>query len=272
MLEKPEMQSIVNNEKSSNDGFLSSFMDGKFYKTNDVFTKYPNILRIQLYYDDLEVTNPLGSKTSIHKLGAFYFTLQNIQSHHLCSSPKNIHLLMLCHSEDINKYGFKKILNPFLADMKKLESEEGVTVNIAGQEVVLRATICAFCSDGLAAHQNDLLQPSCKMFCRMCLITRDNLHAGNFEEHTIRTKELFDQHVLASKVDAKNLSATGIREECVLKESLYFHSATNYVFDAMHDFLESICPMEIKYVLNQFVYVDKYFKVSMLNARLATFN
>lgn len=49
MLEKPEMQSIVNNENSSNDGFLSSFMDRKFYKNDDVFTKYPNILRIQLY-------------------------------------------------------------------------------------------------------------------------------------------------------------------------------------------------------------------------------
>lgn len=93
---------------------------------------------------------------------------------------------MLCHTEDINKYGFIKIFNPFLADMKKLESEEGVTVNNTGQEVVLRATIFAICSDGQAAHQvYGMLQPSCKMFCHMCLITLDNLHAGNFEEHTI---------------------------------------------------------------------------------------
>ena len=31
---------------------------------------------IQIYFDELETTNPLGSKTGIHKLGAFYFVLK----------------------------------------------------------------------------------------------------------------------------------------------------------------------------------------------------
>jgi hypothetical protein len=34
---------------------------------------YP--LVIQLYYDDFETANPLGSKSGLHKLGGFYFTV-----------------------------------------------------------------------------------------------------------------------------------------------------------------------------------------------------
>lgn len=37
-----------------------------------------NALQVQLYYDDIETTNLLGSKKGIHKLGCIYFTLRNL--------------------------------------------------------------------------------------------------------------------------------------------------------------------------------------------------
>lgn len=48
------------------------------YYNADVFSKHPfktldsNFLQIFLYYDDLEVCNPLGSKCIIHKLGMLF--------------------------------------------------------------------------------------------------------------------------------------------------------------------------------------------------------
>ena len=48
---------------------LGDFCDGILFKDHDLFKEDPTALQIQLYYDELEVCNPLGSKTRKHKLG-----------------------------------------------------------------------------------------------------------------------------------------------------------------------------------------------------------
>ena len=50
---------------------MKDFCDGDFFKDHPVFTSNPLAIQIQviLYYDDIEVANPLGSKAVNHKLG-----------------------------------------------------------------------------------------------------------------------------------------------------------------------------------------------------------
>lgn len=43
------------------------------FQTHPLFSKDPSGLQIMLYYDDVEVCNPLGSKAKIHKLGKLTF-------------------------------------------------------------------------------------------------------------------------------------------------------------------------------------------------------
>ena len=50
---------------------ITNFRDGKKFTENDLFRTCPEALQINLYYDDVEVCNPLGSKRKIHKLGRF---------------------------------------------------------------------------------------------------------------------------------------------------------------------------------------------------------
>lgn len=50
-------------------GYLNDLRDGDFFKTHEIFSKYPTALQFVIYYDELEVCNPLGSKNKIHKLG-----------------------------------------------------------------------------------------------------------------------------------------------------------------------------------------------------------
>lgn len=66
---KPSRFSL-DNEKFVNDGIIRTFRDGKRYKNSEYFQLLPNALRVIFYYDDIEVMNPLGSKTGIHKIGA----------------------------------------------------------------------------------------------------------------------------------------------------------------------------------------------------------
>lgn len=48
---------------------LRDFCDGELFRNNQLFREDPSALQIQLYYDELELCNPLGSKAKKHKLG-----------------------------------------------------------------------------------------------------------------------------------------------------------------------------------------------------------
>lgn len=91
--------------------------DGSYFKSNDFFSQQKCALQIQLYYDDFETVNPLGSEKGIHKLGCIYFTLRNLPPK--CNSVlMNIHVVAFFHSQDLKKYGFDEILKPLIDDVK----------------------------------------------------------------------------------------------------------------------------------------------------------
>ena len=56
---------------SRNDNLLSDYCDGTAYKEHPLFSREVQSLQLMLYYDELEVCNPLGSKTKSHKIGRF---------------------------------------------------------------------------------------------------------------------------------------------------------------------------------------------------------
>ena len=63
-----------------------------------------------LYYDDLEVCNPLGAFHGRHKLGMFYWTLVNFDSAERFSFA-NIQLMTVALSSDIDYYGIQQIVS-----------------------------------------------------------------------------------------------------------------------------------------------------------------
>lgn len=59
----------INNTHQRDDGKFEDFCDGQTFKTHPLFSRNPNALQLMLYYDEVEITNPLGTKTGKHKLG-----------------------------------------------------------------------------------------------------------------------------------------------------------------------------------------------------------
>ena len=51
------------------DGLLGDYCDGTDFQNHELFVEHPKSLQINIYYDDVEVANPLGSKAKVHKLG-----------------------------------------------------------------------------------------------------------------------------------------------------------------------------------------------------------
>ena len=57
---------------------MEDFCDGYMYKEHPLFSVDNTALQIFLYYDDVELCNPLGSKAKVHKVG-MDITLVNIE-------------------------------------------------------------------------------------------------------------------------------------------------------------------------------------------------
>ena len=54
------------------DQLLGDFCDGSDFKNHPLFYLDEKCLQLMLYYDDVEVCNPLGSKVKLHKLGMLF--------------------------------------------------------------------------------------------------------------------------------------------------------------------------------------------------------
>lgn len=114
---------------------MRDYCDGIVAKKHPLFSTSMGSLQILLYYDDLEVCNPLGSRKSIHKLGndikyqicmvffliigLFYFTFGNYRNR---SVLRNIHLVAIAKTSLIKKYTMSAVLSPLIKDVQKLVS------------------------------------------------------------------------------------------------------------------------------------------------------
>ena len=80
----------IKHDHKHNDDFLEDFCDGKKYITHPFFSStYKLTLQLILYFDELEICNPLGSSRKKHKLGRYYFLLE-----YLIFSPYSRFLLL----------------------------------------------------------------------------------------------------------------------------------------------------------------------------------
>ena len=98
---------------------LSDFCDGYLFKNHPVFSTDPTALQIILYYDELELTNPVGCFVKKHKIGCLMFSLGNIHPR-FRSSLKSMYLVAVATTSVIDKYGIDRILQPFVGDINKL--------------------------------------------------------------------------------------------------------------------------------------------------------
>ena len=67
-LAKPDVLDEVLNGYTSTGGVLRDFCNGEFFKNHPMLHD-AKVLVLGLFYDDLSVVNPLGSRKKKHKLG-----------------------------------------------------------------------------------------------------------------------------------------------------------------------------------------------------------
>lgn len=191
----PNVMEMMKRDSEQRENMLYDLCDGDYFKSHALFSTQRHAIQIQLFYDDFETANPLGSKRGIHKLGAIYFTLRNF-------SPKynsrllNIHLVSLFHAQDIKMYGFNKILHPVVQDIKILESD-GIQVPLFKHPIY--GTIVQVTGDNLGLHClfGFVESFSARYCCRFCLAEKGDFQTEFSEDSpklTRRTKAVHVEH------------------------------------------------------------------------------
>lgn len=89
----------------------------------------------------------------------------------------------------------------------------------------------------------------------------------DYDKTELRNKENYQLHVTQ-----ENPSVTGVKGDCCLNSLQYFHITENVCVDVMHDILEGVAPLEIKLMLQQFIYTEKLFTLEQLNDKIARFD
>jgi hypothetical protein len=231
------------------DGFIADFRDTQTFISNLVCKKYPDTFLIHLFVDAFETCNELGSHTGVHKLEAMYMCIRNVSAE--CQAQlDNIFLIALWYAADVKKYGYNRILEPIVKDLKQLESDEGMCID--GD--VIHGVLVLVSANNLGAHSlfGFLESFSAKKFCRLCEVVKGD--AKHLEaDFVLRTPALYNAAVEMLQSTGYNPSETGIKRSCLLNELGTFHVTTNYALDAMHDLLEVIIPYELQNILPVFV-------------------
>ena len=67
----PTFRQLYFSERRSTDVIVRSSIDGELCQRHPIFSTVPHSLRLQVYFDDIEPNNALGSKVRKHQIGAF---------------------------------------------------------------------------------------------------------------------------------------------------------------------------------------------------------
>lgn len=267
---------LENVTAASNSDIFENFKDGNSYKSNALFQNHPNAIQIMLYLDEVQMANPLGSKTLNSKLVFVYFSINNLPSRYR-STLKSIHLLSIFSAKQMTDFGINKMIEPVFTDMKKLEC--GYDMMLRGKNVKVFGSLVAVSADNLASHQIGGFNANfSKGFrkCRTCLGVHSAMQLCFSDNNFIRrTKETHEEQCKLLNIEglyAHTSRLYGIKENSILNKLEYFHVIGGLPPDIMHDLLEGIFPYMIVRLLNNIILVEKSVTLKELNFKIKNFN
>lgn len=246
-----------------------SYKDGLHCKENSLLSGEDLSLSVTLYSDDFEVCNPLGTSRKTHKLCSVYWVLSNLPpgSH---SSLSSIFLTILCKTDNVKSFGYEKVFEPLIRDLKSLEVN-GIFVPQLNKS--LKGTVQIITADNLGAHgiAGFVENFTGSYFCRFCTAPASDiqLHEVRSGTFSLRTKETHETHVREA-LDSGS-SCFGVKRACPFTEGLsYFHVVSGYPPDIAHDLFEGIVPVEIARCLTLLI-SKKYITLDDINTSILHF-
>lgn len=206
----------------------------------------PKTIVIDLGADDVELCSALKTKAGKHKITAVYFRIRNLPPE-FNSRLENIHLLALCCVEDMKQkdVSLDDVFKLIVGEIRLLQTE-GIELN---DKTIIKGTLANICADNIGANEVLGLIRCFKTdgFCRVCECTKEESETQVEEAAEImRSKSTYLDRIQKSE-NGDNKGRKGIVKYCLFNDLNYFHIFDNYSTDIMHDILEGVLHVFIKF-------------------------
>ncbi|XP_045210242.2 uncharacterized protein LOC123561730 [Mercenaria mercenaria] len=261
----------------NNNGFYNVLSGGSIFINNALFHTNSNALQIILYFDDLEICNPMNKKAGSHKLGLFYYTIGNLPQTYRSRLPA-VRTLAIIKRKVMNKHTINVVLESIRQDLIKLE--QGITITVSGVNHFIKGSCLCFIGDNSAAHEFGGFKIGVGFSfkkCRECECTFRDMQSQFHERLLIkRSKETYERAcnelLQADTQHMRGILSTnyGISQRSVASDFPNFDITKMIPQDIMHVMFEGVGIYETKAVLTKLV-EEQYFNLNQLNAQIENF-
>lgn len=256
-----------NSLEESDGGELQNIIQGRLWK-EDIKPLFGDklVLPLEVYFDEFETGKELGSHAGVHKLGAVYYSISCLPPE-FKSKLENIFTALLFHSYD-RGFGTFDVFRPVVDELKYLEST-GITVVTSSGEYKVFFAMCLFLGDNLGVHMalGYVESFAANFFCRKCKESRQVTQ----KQTVANALALRDYDNYIKDVYENNVSATGIKDQCIWDVLLSFKACKNVCFDIMHDLYEGAFNYDMRLIILLLISRGR-FTYNELNSRVQGFD
>ncbi|XP_032792707.1 uncharacterized protein LOC116929552 [Daphnia magna] len=171
-------------EPEVENGIYSCFQSGSRFRELSANGPQGIVSYIKIFYDGLGLTNPLKAGETKNNSGMFYFTNLSLSPRYN-STLANIHLLAMCHTNDIkNKDALNQLLSKIVSELKDL-GKNGIAIETNdGEKMTLYVNLGQFTADNLGMNKIFGLVESFSgdYCCILCYATREDMQTYETEE------------------------------------------------------------------------------------------
>ena len=251
-------------------------------------------LSLVVYYDEVEVTNPLGASAGVHKLGLFYYAIVDLPPEHRMNL-NNIQLATVVKYKDLRWVGGAEVISGSTGEaygvgscigacMERLNTGIELKVPWAKNEFKLHAWVALWAADYPAAAMvgGFKASTSAHVFCRQCTVHQKEMlwkQPFSFLARTMSTSSWTLRSMPSYKADEKTYSeaaTSGARDELLQRAGISVFPApcsripfldwtTCLPQDIMHVLLEGVVKLELAAMVFMLVRVLRWCTLDELN-------
>ena len=247
-----------------NNTYISHFVQGE--KWRKIVRENPgkNLIPIFLYNDDFATGNQQGIKASNHGVSVVNMHFPLMEDWELSKLEFLFPIAFVEASH--TKSGNKTTCLIKLRNILKTLAEDGIKINLLGEEITVHIILGTIIGDNLAVHQMlDMTTGFMHEFmCRVCLMDKNTRKTAVVEDkRLIRTIEHYNFN--------KNNSKLGYNRVCPFNLIPNFHVIENYSADIMHDVFEGIAVYGMQAALDTLIR-EGFFTAAEFSNLLDTFS
>lgn len=242
-----------------------SMLQGQYWR--DIKLRSPNkiIIPINIYFDDDEINNALGSHRVLKKMGAIYFTISCLPPQ-FSAKLENWFLAQIHKEQDYKRLGNKIMFKKIKKQLLDLQTN-GLEIEIEGTSYTVFFEVCKILGDNLGFNQILGFETSFRAnyFCRICTADSSITRVLTEEDEKLLRNENNYAEDVENLKDQKLRSSRGVKEHCVWEPVIEVTKLR--CVDPLHDTVEGSFSNEIR-IITKLAIKKKYFDIDTLNKNI----